>query len=548
MTTLNLARKWRPKTFEQIIGQDLSVSMLKNSLYLKKLFPVYLFSGQRGCGKTSSARIFAAALNCKKLPDFQADAKNHTIPCLQCDSCHAMLEADHPDFIEMDAASHTGVDSVRQIIESCAYMPLAGSKKIYLIDEAHMLSKAAFNAFLKILEEPPHSAIFILATTEIQKIPETVRSRCFQVLFNPVEKKVLHKHLLAICHHESIAIDDEALNLLVDETDGSVRDAVNAIEQIRFTGEQITKTLVLKSLGKISDTQLATLLDCVMEHNPRGLLEHLTTMQFESLSAQNMWNMIVAFLRSLLWVKYGVAHTSFSYSQNYQTLIKLAEKCSINRLHALLQILWSQESLFLQTPQKHLFLETVLLQMCEQVNLDDLKTLLTQYTIAKQPEVTPPVASSKPSTSTSPSWETFVKKLEQTSNDPLILSIFKQAHFKGIDATKTKLLLQLANQSPFLIEKITESEPLWKSLLIETFPGFVSFEFITPPLEKTTQKKTLPPPNNPHPRPFPTGGPQKQSFGPTVDISDEEKWPKASLLTKHFSGRLEKIPENKEKP
>src|SRR5579863_10403001 len=147
--SLNLSRKWRSQNFDQIIGQDLSVRILKNSLYLGHYFPVYLFAGQRGCGKTSTARVFAAAVNCAALSDFQKDPKKAVIPCLECPSCCAMRDGNHPDFIEIDAASHTGVDNIRSIIESSSLLPLMGRKRVYLIDEAHMLSKAAFNAALK---------------------------------------------------------------------------------------------------------------------------------------------------------------------------------------------------------------------------------------------------------------------------------------------------------------------------------------------------------------------------------------------------------------
>ena len=191
---LNLARKLRPKNFDQIVGQSLSVRILKNGLYLNTFFPVYLFSGQRGCGKTTSARVFAAAINCQKLSDFQGNPKQ-PIPCYECNSCINMVAGKHPDFIEIDAASHTGVDNVRQIIESSSFMPLMGRKKIYLIDEAHMLSKAAFNAFLKILEEPPATVLFILATTDIQRIIDTVRSRCFQIFFSSIAEVDLVNYL-----------------------------------------------------------------------------------------------------------------------------------------------------------------------------------------------------------------------------------------------------------------------------------------------------------------------------------------------------------------
>lgn len=180
--TLNFARRLRPQRFSDIIGQDLFVGMLQNALFLNKFFPVYLFSGQRGCGKTTTARVFAAALNCLK----RGEAPLQDIPCLTCSSCLATKAGNHPDFIEIDAASNTGVDNVRAILESSSYLPVLGKYKIYLIDEAHMLSKAAFNAFLKLMEEPPQSVLFMLATTESYKIPETVRSRCFQLLFKPI--------------------------------------------------------------------------------------------------------------------------------------------------------------------------------------------------------------------------------------------------------------------------------------------------------------------------------------------------------------------------
>lgn len=578
MNNLNLARKLRPKNFDEIIGQQLSVSMLKNSLYVKKLFPVYLFSGQRGCGKTSTARVFGAAINCQNLVNFQMDAPNNSVPCLTCESCLSMLQSNHPDFIEMDAASHTGVDSVRQIIESCTYMPLSGSKKIYLIDEAHMLSRAAFNAFLKILEEPPSSTIFILATTETHKIPDTVRSRCFQVVFNPVQHTIMLKHLKTICATETITADDDALELLVQENDGSVRDAINTLEQVRFSGEQITKDLVLKSLGKLSDTQLLTLIDAIVDQNPQALLQHIQTIKLETLSPQTTWNMITSLLRSLLWITYGVSQGHANKATN-ETLQTLAKKCSLNKIHALLQMMRSQEPLFLQTPQKYLFLEMILLQMCQQVNIEDLETLIEfckntshhQQHVPKQVVAPAPIPQtprqstqetqpvlSHPNSHTAQNipapWTSFVNEFEQTCKDPMVLSIFKQAKIATSD-DMTNITLHLSNNSPFLQEKIAETENLWGPIVKKHFTKFRSFAFKTSTLETSTlapstlapstpaQKKTIITSNpNSHTtqrpsfqkRPF-------QSTGRGITISNPEKWPKATLLTKSFSGKLEEV-------
>ena len=253
LMNLNFARKWRSKNFDQLIGQDVSVRILKNSLYLDQLFPVYLFAGQRGCGKTSTARIFAAAINCHALSDFQKNPKNSSVPCLVCASCALMAKGQHPDFIEIDAASHTGVDNVRQIIDAASLLPVMGRKKIYLIDEAHMLSKAAFNAFLKIMEEPPVGVVFILATTDSQKIIETVRSRCFHIFFKPVEHAKISSHLATICQQENIRADQHALELIVAQSEGSIRDALNLLEQVRFSTSHITAAAVRTVLGHIDD-------------------------------------------------------------------------------------------------------------------------------------------------------------------------------------------------------------------------------------------------------------------------------------------------------
>lgn len=591
MSNLNLARKLRPKTFDEIIGQDLSVSMLKNSIYLKKLFPVYLFSGQRGCGKTSTARVFGSAVNCKKLDYFQRDAKNNSVPCLSCDSCQSMLKSNHPDFIEMDAASNTGVDSVRQIIESCTYMPLAGSKKIYLIDEAHMLSKAAFNAFLKILEEPPSSTIFILATTEMHKIPETVRSRCFQVIFNPVQDASLFAHIQKICSSEHIDADKEALRLLVEENDGSVRDAINSLEQVRFSGKKITKDLVLKSMGKIGEGQLFSLAKNILSQEPKALLENLKAIKFEELSAQNLWNMLLQYFKKMLYTKYGV-QTGQVLPEKVKTTI---DSCTVNKIHALMQMMWAQESIFLQTPQKHLFLESLLLQMCHQTNIEDIKTLLRNQKQSSSPSpVSPPKAQNhkppspvqaktppstpavQPPQDASP-WNAFLSEIEKVSQDPLLISIFRQSKFLGLktnDGTKPQVRLQISNNI-FFKEKIKDTENVWKPVLQKIFKSVDSFALeasllvqkrpasgvSNPPKapssasDQSAEKKTALPHDSGQSRQARPYNPQKagpaswkkSSAGPAAgkfEISDPDKWPRASLLIKNFSGKLEKDKES----
>jgi len=599
---LNLARKWRPQNFDQIVGQDVAIRMLKNSLYLKKFFPVYLFAGQRGCGKTTTARVFAAAINCKQLQTFQEKPNEQALPCLTCDSCKAMINAQHPDFIEVDAASHTGVDNVRQIIDSSSYMPLAGQKKIYLIDEVHMLSKAAFNAFLKILEEPPVSVLFILATTEIPKIPPTILSRCFQVIFNPIQHQSLKDHLRSICTQERVTIDDTAIDLLLEETEGSARDAINLLERVRFSGDNITEQTVLQVLGKLSNKELLELFDILLEQQGQKLLLKLQTISFETISPQMLWDMIVNLCRSLLWVKYGVESIPGSFNKDIIELKRLASQCSLSRLNAIFQLLWSQEELFLRTSKKHLFLEMVLLQICEQVNLHDLEELIKScqtgisrsgypgQIVSRQTQaftqtsgqasgyqqqntnnpVSPvPIQDQAKITKTgNQDWDNFLAQITEL-NDPFLTSILMQAQFVQADTTSKLIIIQVVNNGPFLRDKIEEARPIWLPLLTKNFPDFKGFDLqqgsiVNSPVKIITSAPPLA--ERPSQAQAQTGSPgsfarknypqnanksfqaqpRQQQSGQYVNIQDSAKWPVANLIVTHFPGKIKKISDNLE--
>jgi len=360
---INLARKFRSKNFDQIIGQTLSVRMLKNSLYLGHYFPVYLFSGQRGCGKTTTARVFSSAINCKNLEYFQKNPKLHTIPCTTCNSCVAMITGTHPDFIEIDAASHTGVDNVRNIIDASSLLPLMGIKKIYLIDEAHMLSKAAFNAFLKILEEPPINTIFILATTDQEKIIDTVRSRCFQLLFRAVQEPVLLEHLQQVCAVEHIASEKEALSLIIHETDGSVRDSLNVIEQVRFAHGSVTKAAVLSVLNHLDTACYLQIVGFIVDKDTHGLLAFLKNIELDRFSADHIWHRFIELIRSLVWIKYGVNHDS-GHDMDKGALKTLALQVDIVDVNRILSMIYKNEEIFLKTTAQHLFLEMFFIQLC----------------------------------------------------------------------------------------------------------------------------------------------------------------------------------------
>lgn len=360
---LNLTRKWRSKNFQEVIGQSLSIRILQNSLYLKQFFPVYLFAGQRGCGKTSTARIFAAAINCARLPEFQQNPRKVSIPCLSCQSCVAMSKGQHPDFIEIDAASHTGVDNVRNIIDASSFLPLLSSKKIYLIDEAHMLSKAAFNAFLKILEEPPMSVIFILATTDMHKILETVKSRCFQVFFDPVDVQVIADHLEKLCHAESIAFDQAGLAVIAKEAGGSVRDAINLLEQVRFATKKVTKESVLSILGHVDEATLLQLFVKIMADDVQELLLFCASFEKYELSIEYIWTQLTDLVYDAILIKYHVQPRQFTnLSAEYKNFIT---RLVLERLASLFALLCSQEQNLARTTKKLRFLEMTLLQFAQ---------------------------------------------------------------------------------------------------------------------------------------------------------------------------------------
>ena len=243
-----LARKWRPQNFSELIGQDLVQVTLKNALKDNRLYPVLLFTGPRGTGKTSSARILAKALRCERKKDF--------IPCNECDDCISIQNSRHLDVIEIDGASNNGVEAVRELRDTISYLPSSGSWKIYIIDEVHMLSHSAFNALLKTLEEPPAHVIFIMATTERHKIPQTVLSRCQNLDFHLISPFLIKKQLEKICQKEGFSVSEDILWMISKQAQGSLRDGQSLLDQIiTFCGDNSSVEKTAAFLG-MSDPEI----------------------------------------------------------------------------------------------------------------------------------------------------------------------------------------------------------------------------------------------------------------------------------------------------
>ncbi|OQX34834.1 MAG: DNA polymerase III subunit gamma/tau, partial [Candidatus Sedimenticola endophacoides] len=263
-----LARKWRPRTFSELVGQEHVVRALSNALDHDRLHHAYLFTGTRGVGKTTLARIFAKSLNCEHGVG--------SVPCGDCASCREIDEGRFVDLLEVDAASRTKVDQTRELLENVPYAPVRGRYKVYLIDEVHMFSDSSFNALLKTLEEPPPHVKFLLATTDPQKVPVTVLSRCLQFNLKRLPQEQIREYLGQLLDREGIAHDREALGHLARGADGSMRDALSLMDQaIAFGGGEVREPEVRSMLGAIAQDHVHDLLDALVAQDAGGVLQQV---------------------------------------------------------------------------------------------------------------------------------------------------------------------------------------------------------------------------------------------------------------------------------
>ena len=253
-----LARKYRPSNFSEVVGQEHILRALENSIKHNKLHQAYIFSGTRGVGKTTIARVFAKCLNC------QNGEMPQLVPCDQCSACLEIKAGRHIEFLEVDAASRTGVDDMRELLESVQYKPANARFKIYLIDEVHMLSKSSFNALLKTLEEPPPHVIFLMATTEVEKVPKTVLSRCLQLNLKVIPETKIYDHLESLLKLESIKYDDESIRLIANSAKGSIRDGLTLLDQAIAHGNGLLDAEEVKALlGTIDESYIIELVNQV---------------------------------------------------------------------------------------------------------------------------------------------------------------------------------------------------------------------------------------------------------------------------------------------
>ncbi|MBI5399919.1 DNA polymerase III subunit gamma/tau [Candidatus Saganbacteria bacterium] len=356
MSYLSLYRKWRSQDFDGLVGQPAIVQTLKNAIKNNRLAHAYLFSGPRGTGKTSTARILAKALNCAEgLTDK---------PCGVCENCKKIRDGHSVNVNEIDAASNRGIDEIRELRERVRYVPIEGRYKVYIIDEVHMLTSEAFNALLKTLEEPPAHTIFILATTELQKVPATISSRCQRLDFTRIKLAEIEEHLKKIAAAEGFTIDAKAINLIARVGEGAMRDSISLLDQVvSFAGKEVSYDKVITLLGTADEDLLSAFGEAIAAGEVAQLMGLVASGLAEGRSIQQVTRDLVGHFRNLLHIKVGSGEILELTSDHQAKLQKQAPLFPFERLTQIIKTLSRAELDMKWHPYARLVLEVALLEL-----------------------------------------------------------------------------------------------------------------------------------------------------------------------------------------
>lgn len=328
-----LYRKYRPSNFDEVVGQQPIIQTLKNAIVQNRIAHAYLFCGPRGTGKTSIAKIFAKMLNCE-------DESNK--PCGKCTNCKMVQNGSHPDIIEIDAASNNGVDEVRNLIDKVKYAPMQGKYKVYIIDEVHMMTTGAFNALLKTIEEPPAHVVFILATTEPNKVIPTIISRCQRFDFNKVSQKDIEKRLSIVCKEEKIGIDPEAISLIAQLADGGMRDSLSILDQcIAYCSSNITVDNVREIYGVLTTSDIGKLFEHLYAHEVDALIQQIQECSDKGMDLKRLTSDFITLLKESIILDYSsnsqlVSNTHKEVIEKY--LLKSPSPFRFNVLNELMDV------------------------------------------------------------------------------------------------------------------------------------------------------------------------------------------------------------------
>lgn len=381
MSYLALYRKYRSKNFDELVGQEAIKQTLENSLKIQKISHAYLFSGPRGTGKTSVARLFAKALNCEK--------GNGEI-CNECSNCRAINEGSHPDVIEIDAASNSGVDEVRELIEKVKYAPIQGKYKVYIIDEVHMMTNSAFNALLKTLEEPPSYVVFILCTTEPYKLLPTILSRCQRYEFKKITDAELKKLITHVLKEEGVSATNDAINLIVELANGGARDSLSLLDQvISYAGSNIEEEDVIKMFGLVSSQDKIRLLENIKDGNTLKVLKTYDEFIIRNIDLSRLVNELLTLLKdSLVYLK--TRDKSLITSSKEEDAKEIMLKFDESELLSYIDLLLKCQNEFKTTSDPNFLFEIYLLKLLK-VETSQEVTVQKVETPIKKPVVTAPI-------------------------------------------------------------------------------------------------------------------------------------------------------------
>lgn len=365
-----LYRQWRPETFDEVVGQDATIRILKNQIKSNRIAHAYLFCGSRGTGKTSTAKVFAKAVNCLNPVDGN--------PCLKCEVCQKLSAGSSMDIIEIDAASNNGVDEIRELRDKVKYPPVVGRYKVYIIDEVHMLSTGAFNALLKTLEEPPEHIIFILATTEPHRLPATILSRCQRFNFKRIANKSIVNRLAEIAKRTGVQVEREALYTIARWAEGSMRDALSLLDQcIGFGGDAVSNEDVLAVLGTADQKFVFEVAENIIDGNVSELFYQVEQLINDGRDVSVFLKDLINHMRNLLVIKVcnDGAQLIDVGEDTFKAYMEQAQKASHERLMRAIDILCAAESEMRWSSQPRVSLEMALVKICrpeQEVTLDAL--------------------------------------------------------------------------------------------------------------------------------------------------------------------------------
>lgn len=357
-----LYRKWRPMTFDDVVSQPHITTTLSRQISEGKTAHAYLFTGSRGTGKTTCARIFAKAINCRNPHDGK--------PCLECDVCRAADSGTLNDIIEIDAASNTGVEDIRDLRESTVYTPEIAQYKVYIIDEVHMLSNQAFNALLKIMEEPPEHIKFILATTEIHKVPATIISRCQRFDFRRIRSEDITARLLYIAEKENVSLNEDAAAMIARISDGAMRDALSILDQCIAMGEangaEITQETVSETAGIAGRDALFDILHGLAEKDATSVLKAVDMLYSRSKDMSRLCDELIFQLRNIMLIKTAPQNRELlnCLPNEVEQLVSLSESMTLNEIFNSLSILQSSQEVMQRAVSKRTELEMAVIKIC----------------------------------------------------------------------------------------------------------------------------------------------------------------------------------------